>query len=156
MTEVTGNILQEKMKTMGHYCVWTGWRLLELQWGGSLGESKVKNETLHAITEQQRKCEWKFTRKFKQLQHVKGTCHNFISESHPSLCLQLLSSSPYAMTWCPCCSKQCKTNSQLLQHMNHLSSKSIQFFDELIQILEAPKQERPRAHQQPPLTLMGF
>ena len=50
--------------------------------------------------------------------------------STPLLC------SIYLMPRCPHCSKRCKTNSRLLQHMNHPSSKCIQFFDELVWISE--------------------
>ena len=44
------------------------------------------------------------------------------------------------MPHCPHCSEKCKTETQLLQHMNHPSSKCIQFFDELIWISEVLQQ----------------
>lgn len=60
-----------------------------------------------------------------------------------------LTSSPpsTSMPRCPRCSKRCKTDRRLLQHMNHPSTKCIQFFDELIRISEAVGQTRLKANQ---------
>ena len=52
------------------------------------------------------------------------------------------------MPRCPRCSRKCKTNTCLLQHMNHPMSKCIRFLDEVIQISEALRYKKLRAHQQ--------
>ena len=48
-----------------------------------------------------------------------------------------LRSSLSPMPRCPRCSRKCKTDTRLLQHMNHPTSKCIRFLDEVIQISEA-------------------
>ena len=68
---------------------------------------------------------------------------SFLSFISPPLCSSL---SP--MPQCPRCSRKCKTDTCLLQHMNHPTSKCIRFLDEVIQISEALQYKKLRAHQQ--------
>ena len=68
---------------------------------------------------------------------------SFLSFNSPPL-HSLLSPMPQ----CTCCSRKCKTDTRLLQHMNHPTSKCIQFLDEVIQISEALWYKKLRAHQQ--------
>ena len=82
---------------------------------------------------------------------------SLIAHAHYSACLSFAPCPccfAYAMPCCPCCSKKCKTSTHLLQHMNHPSSKCIQFFEELIQISKA-SQTKPRPRQRSTLKCMG-
>ena len=54
---------------------------------------------------------------------------------------------PISMPHCPRCSKKCKTDKRLLQHMNHPASECIQFFDELVRISDVLQRNKLRTHR---------
>ena len=73
----------------------------------------------------------------REQQTLSQSCAAVSAKFH-CCCVSLCSpqSPSFLMPCCPQCSKKCKTETWLLQHMNHLSSKCIHFFDKLIWISE--------------------